>query len=439
MCYNICQRIQINNPPRSLKLSIYVTLLLVLTSIDYVLNVRWINSMKNYTVISGSILFPLFGLFFFLIPASYYYYRNMTNHLENSKITRKDIMIIATFDGINSLLATIPVPYLSVVIMAIIDKFNLPMVAGSSYIFLNRRYLPSHYLGIFLTLYGISVSFIPNFMDSNIVIPGWWMFLYIMSIIPGTGSYIYKEMKLKEINMDISWFNSWICLYQLFIGILCLPVSIISSKDLTFNNFGTHFGEAFKCQFAGINSNPGDECHYALLWFMLFNVVSTISNILMFLILKEGSAVLFIIIRTLKTPITSYLGSFPQLAGISASPITVADWYAFIMLIVASIVYYYNSELDVYGNPMTSSNSSNSLNSDYVSIFDEDNFNYTNEPVHGNIEQDFRETSHFLPIVEAPRPIPHELKKKERHQRYFQNLPENEDLSQNPRNNTQTI
>jgi hypothetical protein len=68
--------------------------------------------MKNYTVIAGSILFPLFGLFFFLIPATYYYYRNMTNHVENSKITRKDVVIIAAFDGINSLLATIPVPYL---------------------------------------------------------------------------------------------------------------------------------------------------------------------------------------------------------------------------------------------------------------------------------------------------------------------------------------
>jgi len=243
-------------------------------------------------------------------------------------------------------------------------------------------------------------------------------------------------MKLKEIDMDISWFNSWICLYQLFIGILCLPISIASSKDLTFSNFGTHFGEAFKCQFTGINSNPGDECHYALLWFMLFNVVSTISNILMFLILKEGSAVLFIIIRTLKTPITSYLGSFPQLAGISASPITVADWYAFIMLIVASIVYYYNSELDVYGNPMTSSNSSNSLDSDYVAIYDE---NDPYPPYRDNIEPDFRESSHFLPIIEAPRPIPYDLNKKERAQRYFQNLPENQDLCQDPRNNTQTI
>jgi hypothetical protein len=68
----------------------------------------------------------------------------------------------------------------------------------------------------------------------------------------------------------------------------------------------------------------------------------------MFLIIQEGSAVLFIIIRTLKTPITSYLASYPQLAGVSASPVTVADWYAFVMLITASIVYYYNKETNVH-------------------------------------------------------------------------------------------
>ena len=57
----------------------------------------------------------------------------------------------------------------------------------------------SHYLGIFLTLYGISVSFIPNFMDSSIKINVCWMLLYMSSIIPGGASYIYKEKKLKEI------------------------------------------------------------------------------------------------------------------------------------------------------------------------------------------------------------------------------------------------
>jgi len=334
------------------KLSIYLILLLTFTSVDYLLNVRWINSMNNYTIISGSILFPLFGLIFFIIPTIFLHITKKLDVKENEKVTNKDIMTIGFFDGIQSLLSTIPIPHLNIVIMSIVDKINLPLVALSSYIFLKRRYFPSHYLGIFLTMYGILVSFIPNFMKNDIVLNIGWMFLYISSVIPGTASYIYKEKRLKEVNVSVWWMNSWICLYQLMIGFLFLPIVILSSNSLSFSNFPQHTSEAFKCQFGGINSNEGDNCEYALLWFMLFNILSTFSNILMFLIIQEGSAVLFIIIRTLKTPITSYLASYPQLAGVSASPVTVADWYAFIMLIVASIVYYYNKETNVYTRRM---------------------------------------------------------------------------------------
>ena len=341
------------------KLTLYLILLLAFTSIDYLLNVRWINSMNNYTVISGSILFPLFGLIFFYIPTLYLHLINKLDMTENNKVSRKDMIAIASFDGLNALLATIPIPYLSVVIMSIVDKVNLPLVALSSFIFLGRRYYPSHYLGIFLTLYGILVSFIPNFMEHDVSLHIGWMFIYMSSIIPGTASYVYKEKRLKEVDVSVWWMNSWICFYQLLIGFLFLPITILSSHTLTFSNFPQHMSEAFKCQFAGINSNPGDECKDAFLWFMLFNFISTFSNILMFLIIQEGSAVLFIIIRTLKTPITSYLASFPQLAGISASPVTVADWYAFVMLIVASLVYYHKDERDRYGRPITNTNDDN--------------------------------------------------------------------------------
>lgn len=330
------------------KLTLYLILLLLFTSVDYLLNVRWINSMKNYTIISGSILFPLFGLIFFLIPTIYLYITKKLDVNENNKVTNKDILAIGLFDGLQALLSTIPIPYLNIVVMSIVDKINLPLVALSSYIFLKRRYYPSHYLGIFLTLYGISVSFIPNFMKNDIILSVGWMFIYISSIIPGTASYVYKEKRLKEVNVSVWWMNTWICVYQLIIGFLFLPLVILTNNSLTFTEFPKHMSEAFQCQFAGINSNPGDNCEYAFLWFILFNIISTFSNILMFLIIQEGSAVLFIIVRTLKTPITSYLASYPQLAGISSSPVTVADWYAFIMLIVASFVYYYKKETNVY-------------------------------------------------------------------------------------------
>ena len=91
------------------KLTFYLILLLIFTSVDYLLNVRWINSMKNYTVISGSILFPLFGLIFFFVPTIYLHITKRLNVNENNKVSNKDITAIALFDGVQSLLSTIPI------------------------------------------------------------------------------------------------------------------------------------------------------------------------------------------------------------------------------------------------------------------------------------------------------------------------------------------
>jgi len=350
-----------NMTPTNSRLSIYVFLLLFLTSIDYILNVRWITCMKNYTVISGSILFPLFGFIFFFIPTFYLHLTKKLNKTENNKVTRNDMIAMGSFDGLNALLATIPIPYLNLVVMSIVDKINLPLIALASFYWLGRRYKLSHYLGIFLTLYGILVSFIPYFMGNNIKCHIGWLFVYISNIISATASFVYKEKKLKEFKVDVWWMNCYICWYQLLIGCVFLPISIFADPNLTFSNFPQHMSDAFKCQFAGINSNPGDQCQYAFLWFVLFNLISIFANILLFLILREGSAVLFLIIKTLKTPITSYLASFSVLAGRSASPLTVADWYAFVMLIVAAIVYNHNSEMDIYGNPIRNNQNDETL------------------------------------------------------------------------------
>ena len=109
------------------------------------------------------------------------------------------MIAMGSFDGLNALLATIPIPYLNLVVMSIVDKINLPLIALASFYWLGRRYKLSHYLGIFLTLYGILVSFIPYFMGNNIKCHIGWLFVYISNIIPATASFVYKEKKLKII------------------------------------------------------------------------------------------------------------------------------------------------------------------------------------------------------------------------------------------------
>ena len=86
--------------------------------------------------------------------------------------------------------------------MTILDKLSLPILMGFSYCMLNRRYYNSHYLGVFLTVYAVMVSYIPSFSDGKFN-EGWATFIFIISILPGVLSFVFKEKMLDDQEVDI--------------------------------------------------------------------------------------------------------------------------------------------------------------------------------------------------------------------------------------------
>jgi len=329
------------------KLLLYLFLFLSITCFDNVINVRWLDSVHNYTLFAGGILFPLSGVLFFAIPMFYLKYQGKITEDNTTKIlSHKDLILIALFDSLSSILQSIATPYLTVLSMSVFNRLSLVGIPFASYAILNTKYLPNHYLGIFLTLFAIFITFIPPVITHQNIGNG-WLCLYILGIFPSICSFIYKEKRLKQ-QPEIWWFNTWVCLYQLGIGVLFMPFNILISSahsKTTFLSFGKQIGYGFACQFAGKNMQEGDNCEYAFWWFMLFSILTTFMNTLMLIIIRDGSSVLFVITNTVKTPITSFLGSFKVLAGKSAQSINIADMYAFILLIVGSVVYNWNPEI----------------------------------------------------------------------------------------------
>ena len=65
----------------------------------------------------------------------------------------------------------------------------------------------------------------------------------------------------------------------------------------------------------------------------------------MFKIIREGSSTYFVLINSLKIPIQAWLASYKFLAGRNYSPISWNDFFSFILLIVATIVYNDKSEI----------------------------------------------------------------------------------------------
>lgn len=319
--------------------------LLLFTSIDYVLYVNWIDSMKNYNWYAGSFIFPLIGCLFFWIPTWYLMYIKNINLSNEKNIPMKNLFYIGSLDSLNAIAGTLATPFLTITTMTITDKLVLPLTMIASYYILGRRYTKWHYLGVFLTIYGIMEAFVPDFTgnkNNNYL----WLFIYIIGIIPGVASYCCKEifLKNKQHEYNIWWLNSWISIWQLLFGFITFPVLFIPlpppiGNRITVNNVPEYFINATKCQFGGINSINEDNCQYSLLLFILYQVINTLINILMFKIIRQGSSVIFIIVNALKTPITSWLGSMPSLAGAHARPISVADFFSFIIIFVGTLVY----------------------------------------------------------------------------------------------------
>lgn len=335
------------NSDRS-KLIFYTIILIGLTSFDYILYVQWMQRMKNYKWYAGSLIFPLFGCLFFWIPVWFRMYIQKHDFSIERRFSQKKLFALGTFDSINSILGSYATPYLSVLLMTVLDKLSLPMTMIMSFFYLGTRYTKVHYLGSFLTIYGVCVAFIPEFSEGGQVKQDYWLALYIISLLPGVASYCYKEQHLKDTDLDIWWMNAWISVWQIMFGILTFPVILAplpSGDNVHPSTMGEYLVNATVCQFGSVNAQETDQCDNALLIFVLYQVVSTLCNILMFMIIRMESSVVYIIINTLKMPITAWLGSYVVLVGDQAQSLNIADLFSFIAIAIGVIIYNWEPEI----------------------------------------------------------------------------------------------
>ncbi|MDA7573905.1 hypothetical protein N8751_01330 [bacterium] len=322
-------------------------MLIFITPLDYILYIKWIDSMEYYNWYASSFIFPLFGIFSFYVGTKYLENRGFIK--EENKMEQRPLQYMGIMDGLNSTLGSIATPYLSIIVMTILDKFSLPLIVASSILFLKRGYLKNHYLGVFLTIYAIMVSYLPNFSDGTF--NEWWAtLLFIVSLIPAVGSYILKEKYLDNRPIDIWWMNLWVCIWQFAFGLAMFPIMLIpfgeaGKNHIPVNNIWEYLKGATVCQFTSSNYEEHDHCDNSLLLMICYQLISTLINVLMLYIIRKGSSTYFVIINSLKIPIQAWLASYRQLAGPNYKPINANDLFSFLLLIVATLVYNDQEEI----------------------------------------------------------------------------------------------
>lgn len=236
-----------------------------------------------------------------------------------------------------------------------LNQLSLPFNMLLSYSFLSTRFKRGHLLGSTLVLYGGLVNMLPvltgqesaNMPDAT---PG-WIVLYIVSLIPAAMSNVYKEIGLKDVDLDIWYANMWISFYQILIGISTIwtvRIKAFSDPPVPWSDLLSYMGKAHNC-FLGspVELNGAHlECDSGVFQvFMVFIVFNTIYNQLMLYIFKEGSSVLFVVSSAVGLPLTDVLYLFPMLTGPAAGQtFTIYDGFALFVLVIGLLVYHSEKE-----------------------------------------------------------------------------------------------
>ncbi|KDO35588.1 hypothetical protein SPRG_00430 [Saprolegnia parasitica CBS 223.65] len=274
---------------------------------------------------------------------------------EMRKFPHYKYALMGFFDTAYNLLAAFPTPHIGGNFANVLDQLNLPFNMVLSAIFLNTKYKRCHILGAILVLYGGFVNMIPLFTGGktlNMPDPSaFWILLYISALLPAAASNVYKEIGLKDVDLDIWYANAWISFYQILFGILTIwtiRVPALCDPPVPWSEFVPYVGKAHDC-FLGrpveLNGKhlPCDEGVFTIfLWFILFNMTY---NQLMLYIFKEGSSVLFVVSSAICLPVTDMLYMIPFITGASASQtFTIYDGFALFVLVIGLLVYHSEKE-----------------------------------------------------------------------------------------------
>jgi len=294
----------------NIKLISAIVPFICITPINALLYKKWIMSMSGYKTIAGTVYYPVFATLVFSIPSLIYWVRRKNVR----SIPKKSIFAISAYDTIGSLISAFTVSEISIMLNMVVSKILLPMTMIVSYFVLNKRYSWSHYLGALVTMCGIFIMAIPKIINSSDSTNMIALTFFIISFIPWTFAGITKESYLKTVKINKSVMNFMIYLFQLCIAIPILPVLYYFLEQPTVGlSLGSYITNSLGCQ---LSLTSDEECKYALRFLLTDQILSAFSSVLGLIIVQESSVTVYIILSTLRLPITQMMGYYLSTNGI---------------------------------------------------------------------------------------------------------------------------
>ena len=310
-------------------------------------------------------------------------------------------ILIGFLDQINATFSSPPAVFIPVVLQMPLNNTVVLWVAVISYFYLKTRFKTVHYAGIVLIVCSCLVGTMVElqgpaemichglhtateiFADTRLDIPEearWEVgnatvkcvrglpaykgadgriiyisfgilasmyLLFIVVIIPYAFVNVYKQKKLKQVNLDVAYGFFWQCVWQVLWGIVFIPACWIpwptpsGHNEASFSTFGQDLADSWTC-FMGQNPKPqivSCSAEPAWAWFAIYLLFNVFFNLCMMWLIKRMSSTWAAIGAILCGNLAGVFSQFKIIGGKSAQILSLEQWMSLILATIAMWVY----------------------------------------------------------------------------------------------------
>jgi drug/metabolite transporter (DMT)-like permease len=283
---------------------------------------------------------------------------------EQQEIPKYKFAVMGGYDSFAGIMQTFAINYISNASMIVlVQQSAIPISMLISKYALNSTYTHMQYVGSSIVLLGIVVVLIPNFLqpastaettssmnESDPMVQLMWLGVLVVSCVPMCLSSVYKEKALGEVDIDITYLNGWVAIFQFLIALpLCVPLSEV--QHIPMNEIAPHMYNGFKC-WMGVNSitvesnpsnSPLDDCSSAPLYVNLYLFFNVVYNFLIVIILKLGSANILYMSSTVIVPLSNVVFSLKFIPG--NQPLRTWDIIGLLVIMLGLVIYRFSKDL----------------------------------------------------------------------------------------------
>ncbi|OEH78385.1 drug metabolite transporter superfamily related protein [Cyclospora cayetanensis] len=273
-----------------------------------------LDKMPNYSgflnQLTNFVFIPIFAAF------CLYQYSQGKLSQEVLRFPKKNFALMGCLDGLCGIMAVV-----GGTAQVVLSQLGIPVMLLLCWLMLGKKYNAIQHLGAAVIIMGVLVVespglLHPNKEDSNNV--PFFNLLFLLSILPSSLSYVVKEIAFRGVQMNTSFLQFWVALFQFFVGFILLPVTslpLLGREVVPLAELWTRLINGGKCLF-GISiivppecgpvwGVPCDFCEGAWVEVLVYVLFNLIYNVCSMLVLKHCGATVLFLIMTVRLPLTS--------------------------------------------------------------------------------------------------------------------------------------